>query len=176
MSDQKALKKAIRSIKDFPKQGIVFRDITPVLSDSALCKYIIDESARQIGAFPVDAIAGIESRGFLFGVSLAQKFDVAFLPVRKKGKLPHETVSIAYSLEYGSAEIEMHKDAIRPGMKVHIHDDLLATGGTASALARLIEEQGATVTSFSFVIELEDLKGRDKLLPYSNNIISLVVY
>ena len=157
MSSIEILKNSIRDIANFPKEGILFKDITPVLSNSALCAFIIGETTNRIKNYRIDAIAGIESRGFLFGMSLAQKLETGFIPIRKKGKLPHETVSVSYQLEYGHAEIEMHKDAIKEGMHIHIHDDLLATGGTAAAVAKLIEEQGAIVSSFSFIIELEKL-------------------
>ena len=170
------LRSAVRNVNDFPQKGIIFRDITPILSNSELCRYVIDELSERLIAYRIDAIAGIESRGFLFGMSLAQLLGVGFIPVRKKGKLPHETVSASYQLEYGSAEVEIHKDVLVPGMHLHVHDDLLATGGTAGAVARLLNEQGCQVSSFSFLIELGSLSGREKLLPYSNNIESLIVY
>ncbi len=176
MSDYQKLREAIRDVPDFPEKGILFKDITPLLSDSELCGFVIEESIKKISRYPIDAVAGIESRGFLFGLSLAQRLGAAFLPVRKKGKLPYETVSMSYQLEYGQAEIEMHKDAISPGMNIHVHDDLIATGGTAAAVSKLIEEQGAVVSSYSFIIELSELNGRKNLESYCNNIDSLLVY
>jgi adenine phosphoribosyltransferase len=176
MSQSDILKHAIRDVVDFPRKGIVFKDITPILSDSKLCRYVIEELAERLSHYTIDAVAGIESRGFLFGMSLAQHLNVGFIPLRKKGKLPSKTVSAAYALEYGNAEVEMHKDAVKKGMNIHIHDDLLATGGTAEAAARLIREQGGLPSSFSFIIELESLRGRDKISPYTNIIDALVVY
>ena len=176
MSSIEKLKEKVRDIPDFPKKGILFRDITPILSDSELCKFIINELTDRLRSHKIDAIAGIESRGFLFGMSLAQNLNLGFIPVRKKGKLPYETVSVAYELEYGTAEIEMHKDAVKPGMHIHIHDDLLATGGTASAVAKLLEEQGAIVSSYSFLIELKSLEGHKRIEPYCKIIDSLIVY
>lgn len=175
MSDLQArLKAAIRDVPDFPKPGILFRDITPVLEDPVLSQAVVDAMAETIGQ--VDAIAGIESRGFLFGMPLALKLGVPFVTVRKKGKLPYRTVSHKYDLEYGSAEIEMHEGVLFPGMRVHVHDDLLATGGTAAASAELIRSQGAKVAGFSFLIELSFLGGADRLKPYSPDIIRLVTY
>ena len=170
------IKSTIRDIPDFPKPGIIFKDITPVLAQPDQCNYIINEMAKRLAHENLDAIAGIESRGFLFGMSLAQALRTSFIPIRKKGKLPHETVSTSYQLEYGNAEIEMHKDALIPGMNIHIHDDLLATGGTAEAVSQMIKQEGASVISYSFLIELQELRGRDKLQPYSNIIESLIVY
>jgi len=170
------LKDTVRSIPDFPVKGILFRDITPILSDSELSGFVIDRMYGNVRGYQIDAVVGIESRGFLFGMSLAQKLGIGFLPARKKGKLPYDTISVKYKLEYGMAEIEMHKDAIQEGMHIHIHDDLLATGGTAHAVAKLIEEQGGIVSSFSFLIELENLGGRKKLESFKSNIDSLIVY
>ncbi|HLG33828.1 MAG TPA: adenine phosphoribosyltransferase [Bacteroidia bacterium] len=170
------IKSAIRDVPDFPKPGILFRDITPVLSDPALCRELEKEFARAVSNFQVDAVAGIESRGFLFGMGLAQRLNVPFIPVRKKGKLPYKTVSYEYDLEYGSAIIEMHTDAITVGMNVLIHDDLLATGGTAAATAELVQMQKANVSCFAFLIELSFLDGRKSLEKYTREIISLANY
>jgi adenine phosphoribosyltransferase len=170
------IKTAIRDVPDFPKPGILFRDITPVLEDPSLCGAIIDGFQKSLGGRRIDAIAGIESRGFLFGVPLALKLNVPFVTVRKKGKLPYRTISHKYDLEYGSAEIEMHEGVLRPGMNVLVHDDLLATGGTAAASAELIRRQGATVAGFSFLIELSFLNGVERLKPYGADIIRLVTY
>ena len=175
-SIENRIKSAIRDVPDFPKQGILFKDITPVLSDPALCRELEKEFARVVSNFPVDAVAGIESRGFLFGMGLAQRLNVPFIPVRKKGKLPYKTVSYEYDLEYGSATIEMHTDAIKEGMNILIHDDLLATGGTAAATAELVKLQNANVSCFAFLVELSFLEGRKSLEKYTNEIISLASY
>jgi adenine phosphoribosyltransferase len=168
------IRNAIRLVPDFPKQGILFKDITPILQNEEVGRFIVDEFARQFSGKKIDAIAGIESRGFLFGYALALKMGIPFIPIRKSGKLPWKTVGIDYALEYGTARIEMHEDAVKPGMQVMIHDDLLATGGTASAAAQLITRQNAHVAAFSFVVELDFLKGREVLQKYSGEIISLV--
>ena len=169
------LTKVIRSIPDFPKKGILFRDITPVLLDQSLVTKVIFEFLENTPD-GIDAVCGIESRGFLFGMMIANKLKVPFIPVRKEGKLPGDILSYAYNLEYGSATVEMHKGDIKPGQKVLVHDDLLATGGTAEASGELVKRQGATVASFSFLVELEGLNGRDRLKQYSGNIYSMVSY
>ncbi len=168
------LKKVIRDVPDFPKPGIMFKDITPILLDPQLTRDIVDEMANQVKSLKLDAIVGIESRGFWFGIMLANKLDIPFIPIRKKGKLPYKTISYSYDLEYGSAEIEMHEDAIKKDWNVLIHDDLLATGGTAQASAELIKMQQANVAGFSFMVELDFLKGSEILSKYSKNISSLV--
>jgi adenine phosphoribosyltransferase len=170
------LRKAIRAVPDFPKPGILFRDITPVMEDPLLSLAVVEGFREALQASPVDAIAGIESRGFLYGMPLALKLGVPFVTVRKKGKLPWRTVSHKYDLEYGSAEIEMHVDAVRPGMRVLVHDDLLATGGTAAAAAELIRRQGGEVAGFSFLIELSFLHGVEKLSRFNAPLIRLVTY
>jgi len=169
------INKTIRDVQDFPKKGIVFKDITPILKDAELSQKIIDELSNILPD-DVTHVVGIESRGFLFGFPAAIKKGISFVLVRKKGKLPYETVSYEYALEYGRAEIEMHIDAVGPGDKVIVHDDLLATGGTAEAAAELITRQGAEVVGFSFVVELSFLKGRDILEKYSKNIKSIINY
>ena len=169
------INETIRDVQDFPKKGIVFKDITPILKDAELSQKIIDELAAILPP-EVTHIVGIESRGFLFGFPAAIKKGISFVLVRKKGKLPYETVNYKYALEYGTAEIEMHIDAVGPGDKVVVHDDLLATGGTAEAAAELITSQGAEVVGFSFVVELSFLKGRELLEKYSNNIKSIINY
>lgn len=176
MNIEARLKAAIRAVPDFPKPGILFRDITPVLEDPTLCRAAIEGFREALLTRPVDAIAGIESRGFLFGMPLALALGVPFVTVRKKGKLPWKTVSYKYDLEYGSAEVEMHVDAVRPGMRVLVHDDLLATGGTAAAAAELIRMQGGIVSAFSFLIELSFLQGVDRLRPYNAEVVRLVTY
>lgn len=168
------IKNAIRLVPNFPKQGILFKDITPLLQNEEIGKLIVEEFASRFKDSKIDAIAGIESRGFLFGYALALRMGVPFIPIRKSGKLPWKTVGVDYSLEYGTARIEMHEDAVVPGMRVMIHDDLLATGGTAEAAAKLILSQKAEVVAFSFVVELDFLKGRERLNTFSNEIVSLV--
>ncbi|MBL7953681.1 MAG: adenine phosphoribosyltransferase [Flavobacteriales bacterium] len=170
------LKATIRAVPDFPKPGILFRDITPVLEDASLCNAALDGFRLALADRRIDAIAGIESRGFLFGMPLAMALNIPFVTVRKKGKLPWKTVSHKYDLEYGSAEVEMHVDSVKPGMRVMVHDDLLATGGTAAAAAELIQKQGGTVAAFSFLIELSFLNGMDRLKPYGAEVVRLVTY
>jgi adenine phosphoribosyltransferase len=168
------LKKVIRDVPDFPKPGIIFKDITPILLDPQLTRDIVDEMARNVDSLSINAIVGIESRGFWFGIMLANKLNIPFIPIRKKGKLPYKTISYKYDLEYGSAEMEMHKDEIEKDWNVLIHDDLLATGGTACAAAELIEMQSANVAGFSFVVDLTFLNGSKSLKKYSENIFNLV--
>ncbi len=175
MDLKQRIDQAIRNVPDFPKEGIMFKDITPVLENADLSADIIKEFAAKIEG-KVDAIAGIESRGFLFGFPVAVQLGIPFILIRKKGKLPYKTVSHKYDLEYGSAEIEMHVDTITPGMKVLVHDDLLATGGTAVAASELITKQGGSVAGFSFLVELAFLEGAEKLKLYSDKITSLVSY
>lgn len=170
-----AIKQVIRDIPDFPKQGIVFKDITPLFYDQKLCTKIVDTFIERIDQKP-DAILGIESRGFLFGFLVANKLDVPFVLVRKSGKLPYKTISHEYALEYGTSKIEIHEDALKKDWKVIIHDDLLATGGTAEAAACLVEKLGAKVAGFNFVINLEFLNGKSKLINHSNNITCLAQY
>jgi adenine phosphoribosyltransferase len=170
------IKTAIRDIPDFPKPGIIFKDITPILKDPVLCLDIVDAFVDELKDIRIDAIAGIESRGFLFGLMLATKLGVPFVPVRKAGKLPFTIKQKAYKLEYGTATIELHTDAFEPGQNILIHDDLLATGGTALAASELIQEMGGVVAGFSFVVELGFLNGRERLTPVSDNIVSLAGY
>ena len=160
------LEQYIRTVKDFPKKGIMFRDITTLLKEPVALK----KTATRLFEFTknknITKVVGIESRGFMFGISLSEKLDVGFVPCRKKGKLPAETESITYSLEYGEDSLEIHKDGIQEGDKVLLHDDLLATGGTALAACKLIEKLGGQVVQASFIIELSFLKGREKLKGY----------
>ena len=156
----------IRSIPDFPEEGIIFRDITSVLQDADGLHLAIDSMQEKIADLDFDVVVGPESRGFIFGVPIAYNLHKSFVPVRKKGKLPCETISEEYELEYGSAVIEMHKDAIRPGQKVVIVDDLIATGGTTEAIIKLVEELGGVVVKVVFLMELKGLKGREKLNGY----------
>lgn len=158
--------KLIRDIVDFPKPGIVFKDITPVLGDYVAFRQVIDHFVGWAAPKKPDVIVGVESRGFVFGAPVALAMGVGFVPVRKIGKLPHETIREEYALEYGTAVVEVHRDAILPGQRALIIDDLLATGGTANASARLVEALGATVAGFSFLIELTFLDGRSKIGGY----------
>ncbi len=160
------LKDYIRNIKDFPKEGIMFRDITTLLKDPEALKHTLNELYKMTKNLNISKVVGIESRGFIFGSMLAEKLNVGFVPIRKPGKLPAEKESKTYDLEYGSDTIEIHKDAIKVGERVLLHDDLLATGGTALAAANLIENLGGEIVQISFVIELSFLKGREKLKKY----------
>lgn len=162
----KELKEYIRNIPDFPEKGIIFRDITSVLQDPDSLKLAIDELEKKLEGLEFDVIAGAESRGFLFGMPLAYNLHKPFVPIRKKGKLPCETVEKTYDLEYGTATIEIHKDAIKKGDRVVLLDDLIATGGTMKAAAELVEELGGEVVKALFLIELTDLKGREVLGNY----------
>lgn len=168
------LKAHIREIPDFPKPGILFRDITTLLANPAALRYTIDQLAEQCAELAPNYIAGIESRGFIFGMPLAYAMGVGFAPVRKPGKLPAATHSAEYALEYGSDCLELHQDAFHPGSRVLIVDDLIATGGTASATATLIEKTGAAIAGFGFIIELAELGGRRQLPDVP--IISLLQY
>jgi adenine phosphoribosyltransferase len=168
------LKKMIREVPDFPKKGILFYDITTLLKDKAGFKKVIDVLTDQIRPLRPDSVLGIEARGFIFAPALAYNLGAGFVPIRKPKKLPAETERISYELEYGMDTLEMHKDAVKPGMRVVIADDLLATGGTALASVRLVEKLGGEVAAVSFVIELEALKGRDRLNGYK--VVSLLKY
>lgn len=159
-------KTKIRNIPDFPNPGILFRDITPLLQDPASFKGAVDGLAELLGDMEFDTVVGPESRGFILGAPVAYLMGKSFVPVRKAGKLPYKTRRAQYALEYGTAEVEIHVDAIRPGSRAVIVDDLLATGGTARAICRLIEESGGSVAALVFLIELEGLKGRDELAGY----------
>lgn len=160
------LEEYVRSIKDFPEEGIIFRDVTTVLQDADGLHMAVDAMQEKIKDIDFDLVLGPESRGFIFGVPIAYNMQKAFIPVRKKGKLPCETVSMEYELEYGKATIEIHKDAIKPGQKVVIIDDLIATGGTIEAIIKLVELLGGEVAGICFLMELEGLKGREKLEGY----------
>ncbi|MBF0485791.1 MAG: adenine phosphoribosyltransferase [Candidatus Omnitrophica bacterium] len=157
------LKKIIRDIPDFPKKGIIFKDITTLLKDKKALKVVIDLLAKQFAKSKPKYVVGIESRGFIFGTALAYKLGVGFIPVRKKGKLPAKTRSVSYDLEYGTDTLEIHADALKAGDKVVIIDDLLATGGTVGAVSKLVSGSGAKIAGIGFVIELSFLNGRDKL-------------
>ena len=166
----------IREVIDFPKKGISFKDITPLLMDKDISDKIILEFESRVMDFDIDAIVGIESRGFLYGFLLANKLGIPFIPIRKSGKLPCKTIKYKYDLEYGSSEIEIHKDDLKKDWNVLIHDDLLATGGTACAAAELISLSGAKVAGFTFIVSLDFLNPNEKLSKYSSNIINLVEY
>ncbi len=170
------IKQTLRDVVDFPKPGIVFKDITPVLKDPQLCREITAALKAQLQGVQIDVVAGIESRGFLFGLALAQALDVPFVPIRKAGKLPYKTIQQSYDLEYGSATLEVHEDAFLAGQNVLIHDDLLATGGTVVAASKLVQQLGAQVAAYSFLISLDFLNGRDRLSPFSPNIFSLAAF
>ncbi len=156
----------IRDVRDFPIHGILFKDITPLLNDSAALKEAVDRMVAPYRSRKIDRVVAIESRGFLFGVPIAYQLDAGFIPVRKAGKLPSESVGIEYSLEYGTNRLEMHRDAIQPGEKVLIVDDLLATGGSAAATVSLVEKLGGVVEGLVFLIELEFLQGKEALAGY----------
>lgn len=168
------LKEKIRDVPDFPKKGILFRDITTLLKDKKSFSFVVEELFKRYNDKDIDIIAGIESRGFIFGSALAYRINKGFVPIRKPGKLPSTTVSEEYSLEYGTDKIEMHVDAIKEGDRVLLIDDLLATGGTMAAACSLVEKAGGKVTECSFLIELAFLNGRDRLKGY--DIYSMVTY
>ena len=172
--DLKTLKAKVRNIPDFPKKGILFRDITPLLKDAKSLREIIARLAKSLKGEKIGTVVGIESRGFIFGTALATKLGVGFVPIRKKGKLPWKTQNIPCTLEYGEEILEIHQDAVKRGEKVVIVDDLLATGWTAAAAAKLVEAIGGKVTKLAFVIELEFLKGREKLKDH--DVFSLIKY
>jgi adenine phosphoribosyltransferase len=176
MSIENKLRTAIRDVPNFPKEGIVFKDITPIMMDAKLSTEVVDHLYTIYKDANLDAVAGIESRGFLFGFPLAMKLGIPFILIRKKGKLPHTIISYDYDLEYGSATIEMHVDAVSKGQRVLIHDDLLATGGSANAAGKLIEKAGGEVVGFNFLVALNFLNGSEKLKEFSNNITNLVAY
>lgn len=164
----------VRTIPDFPEKGIMFRDVTSVLQDADGLQLAIDEMRKLLDDVEYDVIAGTESRGFIFGVPIAYSMHKPFVPIRKKGKLPCETIEAEYQLEYGTAVIEMHKDSIKPGQKVVLIDDLIATGGTIEAAIKLVEELGGEVVKVLFLMELEGLKGRDRLKGYE--VASVIKY
>jgi adenine phosphoribosyltransferase len=164
----------IRDVPDFPIPGILFRDITPLLGAPGPFKYVVDTFAEHCRRREIDAVVGIESRGFIFGTPLSYLLDVPFIPVRKAGKLPAARMSVEYALEYGTSQLDIHADALEPGQRVVIVDDLLATGGTAAAAAKLVELVGGTVEEFLFLIELGFLSGREKLQGY--NVTTLLTY
>lgn len=169
------VKSKIRNVNDFPKQGIIFRDITTALKDAETLRVMIDYLCDQFKGIKIDYIAGIESRGFIFGMPMAYKMNAGFVPIRKPNKLPAETYSQEYSLEYGTDKIEIHKDALPEGANVLIVDDLLATGGTAEAACKLVKKTGANLVGIAFLIELEDLNGRERLKD-CGEVVSMLKY
>ena len=176
MTLQERLKETIRDVKDFPKPGILFKDISTIMLDSSLSNVILDHLVEMYQHSEIDAIAGIESRGFLFAYPLAMRLGVPFILIRKQGKLPYKKISHSYDLEYGSAVIEIHSDAVKSGQKVLIHDDLLATGGSADAAAELIHKCGGSVYGFNFIVELSFLNGKQKLTNHSSKIDNLITF
>lgn len=170
----KRIEEYVRSIPDFPEEGVIFRDVTSILQEADGLKLAIDSMIALLDGLDFDVIAGTESRGFIFGVPIAYALGKPFVPVRKKGKLPCETISETYDLEYGSATIEIHKDAVKPGQKVVLVDDLIATGGTIEAAIRLVENLGGEVVKVIFLMELAGLKGREKLTGY--DVASVITY
>jgi adenine phosphoribosyltransferase len=161
-----ALRAAIRDVVDFPKPGIIFKDITPILADGKLFRESITLLCETTGGVKIDKVVGIDARGFIFAAAVADRLGVGFVPVRKKGKLPWKTRQTAYSLEYGESIVELHEDAVKPGESVLLVDDLLATGGTAAAAVKLLDELGANIVGISVLIELGFLQGRSKLTPH----------
>ena len=168
------LREAVRDVPDFPKAGIIFKDITPILADGALFRASIDAFLQRCRSMEIDKIVGIDARGFLFGSAVAYELGIGFVPLRKKGRLPFKTESAKYSLEYGEAEMELHVDAITPGERIVLVDDLLATGGTSASAATLIKKVGGDLVEAQFLIELEFLHGREKLAPTS--VVSFLKY
>jgi adenine phosphoribosyltransferase len=173
---KESLLAAIRTIPNYPKPGILFRDITTLLGNPQAYRRAIDELVHPYAGTKIDKVAGIEARGFILGGAMAHQLSAGFIPIRKKGKLPHETVRIAYSLEYGIDEMEMHKDAVQPGEKVILVDDLIATGGTAEGATKLLRQMGADIVAACFVIDLPELGGRKKLEALGVTVRTLIEY
>ena len=173
---QDTLLSAIRTIPDYPKPGILFRDITTLLGNARAFRRAVDELVHPYAGTKIDKIAGIEARGFILGGAIAHQLSAGFIPIRKKGKLPHDTVRVAYSLEYGVDEMEMHRDAVKPGEKVILVDDLIATGGTADGACRLLTQMGAEIVAACFVIDLPDLGGRAKLEALGVGVRTLIAF
>jgi len=176
MTIQEQLKAVIRDVPDFPKPGILFKDISTIMLNPQVSNAVLDHLVNQYKDAELDAIAGIESRGFLFGYPLAMRLGIPFVLIRKEGKLPYNKIKHAYELEYGSAVIEMHTDAILPGQRVLIHDDLLATGGSAAAAAHLIQKSGGMVFGFDFLVALDFLNGGEVLAPFSEHVNAIIHY
>lgn len=175
MIDRK-LRSTVRDILDFPKPGIVFKDITPILQDPVLSREVVDAFIEQLEGVELDVVVGVESRGFFFGMMLAERLNLPFVPIRKPGKLPYATIRQSYDLEYGLSTIEIHEDAFLAGSRILLHDDLLATGGTIIAASKLIEQMEGTVSAMAFVISLDFLGAKKQLESYCNKVISLISY
>ena len=173
---EETLYTAIRAIPDYPKPGVMFRDITTLLGDARAFRRAIDELVHPYAGTKIDKIAGIEARGFILGGAIAHQLSAGFIPIRKRGKLPHETVRVAYSLEYGLDEMEMHRDAVKAGEKVILVDDLIATGGTAEGAVKLLTQMGADIVAACFVIDLPDLGGRRKLEALGVSVRTLIAF
>ncbi len=169
-----ALRSAVRDVVDFPKPGIIFKDITPILADGKLFRESISLLCATAGGAKIDKVVGIDARGFIFAAAVADRLGAGFVPVRKKGKLPWKTRQTAYTLEYGESIVELHEDAVKPGESVLLVDDLLATGGTAAASVKLLDELGANIVAISVLIELEFLAGRARLAPHT--VHSILIY
>lgn len=178
MSDtlENQIKQAIITVENFPKPGVFYKDIAPLFLNATLGNAMVEKFYEEYKSQDIEAVLGLESRGFLIGMPLALKLGVPFILIRKKGKLPRETYVESYDLEYGSATIEMQRDALKPGQRVLIHDDVLATGGTASAAGRLVKQAGAEIAGFSFLVELCFLNGRKTISTHSDNIFTLAAY
>lgn len=170
------LKSVIRTIPDYPKPGIMFRDITTLLADARGFRRAVDELVQPLAGAKIDKVAGIEARGFILGGAIAHQLCVGFVPIRKKGKLPHKTITESYELEYGADEVEIHVDAIKKGDRVLLVDDLIATGGTAAASIKLLERAGAEIVLCSFIIDLPDLGGSKKLRELGKRVVALVEF
>ncbi len=170
------LRSVIRTIPDYPKPGIMFRDVTTLLADARGFRRAIDELVQPLAGAKIDKVAGIEARGFILGGAIAHQLSIGFVPIRKKGKLPYKTIGESYALEYGVDEVEIHVDAIAPGEKILLVDDLIATGGTASAAIRLIERAGGVISLCSFVVDLPELGGADKLRAMGKDVVALVAF
>ncbi len=170
------LAEVIRTIPDYPKPGIMFRDITTLLADARGFRRAVDELVQPLAGAKIDKVAGIEARGFILGGAIAHQLSVGFLPIRKKGKLPYETIAESYELEYGVDEVEIHVDAVRDGERILLVDDLIATGGTAGAAIRLLERAGATIVLCAFVVDLPDLGGAEKLRAMGKTVTSLIAF
>lgn len=176
MTIEDKIKSVVRDVPNFPKEGIIFKDISTIMLNPMISNEVLDALVEKYKNAKIDAIAGLESRGFLFGYALAMRLNLPFILIRKKGKLPYEKIGYAYDLEYGSAEIEMHTDALKKGDSILIHDDLLATGGSAEAAAHLIEKCGGVVFGFNFLISLDFLEGDKKITKFSSEIAKLARY
>ncbi len=176
MTLEEKLKAVIRDVPDFPKPGILFKDISPIMLNPSISNEILDHLEELYKNQQIDGVAGIESRGFLFGYPLAMRLGVPFILIRKEGKLPYKKVSFSYELEYGFSAIELHEDAIEPGQRILIHDDLLATGGSAEAAANLVTKCGGQIAGFNFLVSLSFLNGEEKLSKFSSNIVNLACF